>query len=226
MNLKFWSKYVNKNVGGQNIFLRKNSVDHEVFEYVFIEKYHHAFQEIVIAKPVILDLGTNIGLTVIDFKNIYPGAIIYGYEMDIANFELAKKNCKKLTDVYLFNNAVWFEESILKYDKGVNVDAYKIDTNIKNEQNTVEVKTISIDKIIQDHKLESIDYIKMDIEGAEYNIFQNGLEWLKRTKQIKIEVHFGEEIYNFIQDKLQQYGFKTLKDTHHWSTIIGYRDES
>jgi FkbM family methyltransferase len=226
MNLKFWSKYLNKSVDGKKIFLRRNSIDHEVFEYVFVEKYHRPFKEITTSKPVILDLGTNIGLTVIDFKNICPGAIIYGYEMDIENFELAKKNCKNLADVYLFNNAVWFEESILKYDKSVNVDAYKIDTNIKNEQNTIEVKTISIDNIIEEHKLKSIDYIKMDIEGAEYNIFQNGLEWLKRTKQLKIEVHFGEDIFKFIDEKLKQYGFKTMKDTHHWSTIIGYRDES
>lgn len=225
MNLNFLSKFVHKKVSGRTIYLRKKSVDSEVFDYVFVEKYHRPFKEVGNPSPVILDLGTNVGLTVVDFKMLYPGAKIYAYEMDKENYDMAVKNCDGLQDVFLFNKAVWVNSGFVEYDKNVNDDAYKIDVSSGNSGNKIQVATISIDDIIAKNNLTVIDYVKMDIEGAEYEIFQQETNWLKLTREIKIEVHYGADIFEFIQGRLQHYGFTTVKDTHHWSTLIGYRNE-
>lgn len=65
----------------------------------------------------------------------------------------------------------------------------------------------------------------MDVEGAEYEIFQRNTEWLKSVQRLKIEVHHDEDVFNFIQNILIANGFKTVKDTHHWSTIIAYKHQ-
>jgi FkbM family methyltransferase len=225
MRFTLFSKYIHKYYNGKKIFLRKKSVDQEVYDYVFVEKYHRPFKEITVKDPVILDLGANIGLTIIDFKILYPGSKIYAYELDKDNYELSVLNCKKLSGCYLHNEAIWSEPTEIKYNKSVNNDAYKIETNITQHENTITVQAVTIQQIIERYQLKTIDYVKLDIEGAEYEVFQKNLDWLDITRQIKIEIHYGPEFFNFFLQKLEEHGFKTLKDTHHWSTLIGYKDE-
>ena len=193
----FFSPYKKKLYKNNKIHLRKKTVDAEVYDYVFIEKYHRPFKSIESKKPVILDLGSNIGLTVVDIKDLYPGSEIFAFEMDSENYDLSLLNCKNLRGVHLFNKAVWYKEMLLQYEKGSSNDAYKIEEGV-TKNNAVEVEAISIKEIISANGIKYTDYVKMDIEGAEYEIFQNDLEWLKITSQIKIEVHYGEDVFDFI----------------------------
>jgi FkbM family methyltransferase len=170
-----------------------------------------------------LDLGSNIGLTVIDFKMLYPESKIYAYELDSENFRLPLLNCKHLSGCYIHNQAIWSEPTEIKYNKSVNNDAYKIETNITQHENTITVQAVTIQQIIERYQLKAIDYVKLDIEGAEYEVFQKNLDWLDITRQIKI--HYGPEFFNFFLQKLEEHGFKTLKDTHHLPTLIDHKDE-
>lgn len=80
-----------KTAGREPIFCRNNNDDYDVLHATFFEQYH--FPPINLPKhAVILDLGSNIGLTVRHLKCHYPGAIIIGVELDHENFLLAQKN--------------------------------------------------------------------------------------------------------------------------------------
>ncbi len=222
MNFLF-GKYEKKNVASHSFLLRRKSIDSEVFDYVFNEKYHRPYKQLG-ERPIILDLGTNIGLSIIDFKILAPDSIIYGFEMDNDNYKLACKNTMGLTDVFIFNKAVWFEGTTFTYTKNGNFDAYKLGVDNSVRGREVTVSTISIDQIIRDNKLTYIDYVKMDIEGAELEVFEASVNWLKIVKEIKIEVHYPDEKFDFFFRKLKEFGFTVLKDTHHWSTIIAHRE--
>ncbi len=215
----FSGKYIVKQHEGRSVYLRKNNVDNEVFDYVFKDKYHRPDHPLKSNCPVILDLGVNIGLSVVDFKLLYPSAIVYGYELDKDNAEMAIKNTAGLPDVYIYNQGIWHEKKMVGIS-GKNADAFTIDE--KKDQGE-HVMTTTLHDVISDHGLKKIDYIKMDIEGAEHEIFQHDLDWLDITGQIKVEVHNGQAIFDFITSKLDEKGFITEKDTHHWSTIIGYK---
>jgi FkbM family methyltransferase len=219
----FFSKYKTVNVGGNRIYLRKKSVDQEVYDYVFKDKYHHPYIELTSANPVILDLGANIGLTAVDYQLLYPGATIYSYEMDVDNYELARKNCTPYKSIHLFNKAVWYKEGVFTYNKSANADAYKLESLEGGSGTPCEVATTSIKSIIEENNIKWVDFVKLDIEGAELEVFQNDLSWLNKVSQTKIEVHYGEDVFAEIQRKLVEHGFETKKDTHHWSTIIAYR---
>jgi FkbM family methyltransferase len=219
----FLSRYQKKVVSGVPLYLRKKTSDHEVFDYVFKDKYHQPDFPVKSSQPVILDLGANVGYTVVDFKLCYPGAIVYAYEMDAANYSMAVKNCTGLKDVHLFNKAIWFENAKLKYSVKADSDAYKLDATVENASDYVEVECLSIGQIISTYHLKNIDYIKMDIEGAELEIFRNHPDWLDITEQIKIEVHYDNAILEEIRSLLIARGFDARKDTKHWSTITAYR---
>ena len=217
----FSGKYIEKEFAGHAIYLRKNNVDVQVYEYVFNAQYHRPYIPLKESKPVILDLGVNIGLSVIDFKELYPSAIIYGYELNSENAALALKNTTGFENVFIQNLGVWYSETEVAIS-GDDPDAYKINENTGQAQTLV--KTTTLQQIIKDHHLTVIDYVKMDIEGAEHEIFQYDLDWLDITRQIKIEIHDGPAILEFIWEKLANRGFAVVKDVNHWSTIIGYKE--
>lgn len=60
--------------------------------------------------------------------------------------------------------------------------------------------TISLNYIIKDYNISEISFLKMDIEGAEKELFSKNLEWMSVTKEISMEVHpcFGVDTENLI----------------------------
>jgi len=66
-----------------------------------------------------------------------------------------------------------------------------------------------------------IDYVKMDIEGAERQVLKENTEWMAHVRCIKVELHDYQK-EECIAD-LRQLGLQTLADTNHWTTVIGIR---
>jgi FkbM family methyltransferase len=120
----------------------------------------------------IVDLGAHIGLATLQFKSAFPEAIIHCYEPDPENFILLKLNTKDLPNVTLHHEGVGreLEKAILYVHQGrhastslIRPDQY---TNVYEVQCTVK----PLDTIIRgiDH---TVDLIKFDIEGVEYQAF-------------------------------------------------------
>jgi hypothetical protein len=70
---------------------------------------------------------------------------------------------------------------------------------------------------------ESIDYVKMDIEGAEREVLRSNTEWAERVRCIKVEVHHGYSKDDCIAD-LQRLGFQAYPDATHFICVVGIRD--
>ena len=202
----------------------RNGVDRKVLEYVFNQKYHTT-NEVFSNKlnPVILDLGSNIGCTILDFKLRYPGSIVYGYEMDIDNYKLAENNTRNLTGVYLFNKAVWLKKGRINYSKNNTTDAYSIVDSLVNSK--INVDCLSMSDILKDNDIQQVDFLKMDIEGAEVPILNDiELLWLNKILAFNIEFHhISEDDLNGFIDLLTHKGFKVNKSLKHWSAIEGVR---
>lgn len=212
-----------------SVKIRKNYTDREVLNYVLQDQYHVPPKSLKIPKKaIILDLGSNIGLTLVHFRHLYPDAKIIGYEMNKGNFKLAHRNTKFYKDISINNMAVWIEDSTVSYKDNSTYDSYSIlnkSSSEKNRGEIVEVKSISIPTIIKTNDLHQIDYLKMDIEGAEEAILKsNDLNWLNIVNALNIEMHLDNEveIYDYIKI-LEDKGFKAWKDDKHWSSIIAVR---
>ncbi len=70
--------------------------------------------------------------------------------------------------------------------------------------------TISINRIMRDNQIDQIDFMKMDIEGGEADIFSGNLEWLDRCKNITMEIHYALADVGFIPSLLRSRGFKCV----------------
>jgi len=208
----------------KKVFLRKKTTDFEALKAT-LAGYHRSPIDLnkycLGNEPLIVDLGSNIGLTIVDYKIKYPSAKIIGVELDSKNFELCKKNIHNLTNCHLVQKAIWDKNGEIHYS-GPNEVSYSV-TQMQNSD-TILAKSITIVSLIEEFSINQIDFLKIDIEGAEKQIFNSKLdEWLPKVLCLNVEIHddpkfeFGDAVIA----ALTSHGFLAWKDSNHWSSITG-----
>jgi hypothetical protein len=68
---------------------------------------------------------------------------------------------------------------------------------------------------------QTVDYLKVDIEGGERELFRAGGSWSERTRVLKVEVHEPYSVSECIAD-LSRLGFSATPDEGHWATVVAY----
>lgn len=155
--------------------------------------------------PYILDCGSNIGLSILFYKLSYPNARVIGFEPDESNFNLLSENIKAFgySDIYVHKAAIWKENGIVRFSNGGTTSS-RIDAGSADSSDVSCIR-------LRDYLSSNIDFLKLDIEGAEYEVFQDCKDLLSNVKNIFIEYHgiYGEE-YKFISiiSILAEAGFK------------------
>jgi len=181
-------------VQGQRMFLdQKDSLGllthgiHEPFETKIM-------QEEIKKDDIILDIGANIGYyTLIFAKLVGKHGKVFAFEPDQSNFLLLKRN----VEINGYENVVLIEKAIfnktgktkLYLSEIAAIDHRIYDPTYKREsRKCVTVEAICIDDYFKNYT-GKIDFIKMDIQGAEGIAFQGMLNLLKKS-DVKLIVEF------------------------------------
>jgi FkbM family methyltransferase len=140
---------------------------------------------------VIIDAGANIGLTSIFFANEYPNARIIAIEPEESNFEMLKKNTAPYPNVEILNAALWGENRELDlFDPQEGHSAFQIKSESRTGPvGTKKVRGVTLDRLMQELGIEFVDLLKIDIEGAELEVFADPVRWIDRVGIIAIELH-------------------------------------
>lgn len=180
--------------------------------------------------PFIIDAGSNIGMSVLFFKFLYPRSRILCFEPDANACALLKKNITDngLKDVEVHNAALGSaEEKIFLYrsvydlaspGSTVSEDMYRDDKEEK-----VEVSCLRLSKFMDNTE---IDFLKIDVEGSEYDVFHDITEKLNLVKALSIEIHYAytrkkggiSSILKILEDAGFSYAV-TSAQAHHFSFI-------
>ncbi len=174
-----------------------DAFDYEIIRFLFEEIFFRNEYRFISKRknPIIFDCGANIGFATIFFKWIYPESEIYAFEPDKNTFEILKKNVlqNKLKNVHLYNSAI--------SDKNGEIDFFIDPTcpgslimSTKQERmpkDKITVDCLSLSTFIKNNNLSKIDYLKMDIEGSEFEVIQdlNINNQLKNVEKFSIEYH-------------------------------------
>lgn len=166
--------------GKEIAFLSSTELLHG-FKEIFVDEIYK--QELP-AKPYIIDCGANIGLSVIYMKHLYPDAEILAFEPDEQNFNLLERNVRSFgfTDVVLKQEAVWVEDTILNFSSEGSMSS-KIETR-DNAVGTA-VKATRLKNYLN----RKIDFLKIDIEGAEFEVLKDIRENLHFVNNLFLEYH-------------------------------------
>jgi FkbM family methyltransferase len=207
---------------GAPIALRPGTSDLSALHDTFDGRYHLPPVELGDA-PRILDLGANIGLTAADFAATHPAARIVAVEMDAANAKLARENTRRWEDrVEVLNRAVWSEPREITY-VGSAGDEYGFHipgADARPGEITHTVATITLDELVGQHG--PVDFVKMDIEGAEQEVLSRNTTWTRDVRVIQVEVHGDYTTDDCVRD-LEALGFTTIVDDHHFAAVHGVR---
>jgi len=190
----------------KRIFIRPNSSDINVLYHTFIEKEYNI--PFVINDPkIIIDGGANIGLTTLLFTSQYPGATIFAIEPESSNFDLLTKNTSQYKKIVPLQYGIWSTDSKLKIENP-HKEKWSFVTTEVNDASDYDIAGISIKMLMTKYNIDTIDIFKIDIEGAEKELFSRNEEsWITKTKWIIIELH-GKECRDVFERAMSKYCFK------------------
>lgn len=137
-------------------------------------------------QPVIVDCGSNIGLSCLHYFLAYPLAKVFAFEPDPEVFKVLSTNVAQLPNhqISLQQAAVWKEDSSLTFYQN-DVDGGSLTTAGSN--NKVQVKAIDLAAFLDG--IDQVDFLKMDVEGAESELVPHIQGQLYKVKNLFIEYH-------------------------------------
>jgi len=170
--------------------LRADSVDPLVFRQVFVDReYDHAMLGSIHPKQII-DAGAHIGSASVFFAKKFPDARIIAVEPDAMNFELLRENTKSYENIIPVNAALWREDTRVNLTNPNDTSwAFRVEAGTTGN-GAGKVRAVTLPTILREFGIEKVDVLKMDVEGAEKDIFENNAsEWLPRVGLLCIELH-------------------------------------
>ena len=168
------------------VYLRIDTSDFCAYRDVLIFRTKSYDPEIPGFSPTtIVDAGAHIGMASILFALTYPSARIIAIEPEHSNFAALIKNTSSYKNITPIQAALWREDGQVTigpsnaHPKG----AFRID-----EDGQQSVRAITMDTVMRETGIVSIDLLKVDIEGAEIEVFES-CPWIKRIQVTAIELH-------------------------------------
>lgn len=131
------------------------------------------------SKDVVMDLGAAMGVFTVLASLIADKVLAV---------ELLERNIEELNKNLELNqqkNKVSVISGAVGYNSGW------LSKNLKEFGN---FRRLEMNSIFEDFKVEKIDFLKIDIEGSEFDLFSRDIDWLDRVEKIAMEVHpeFGD----------------------------------
>lgn len=178
--------------GRRAVHMRPRSMDAVTLWDVVKNRFHLPPESLTCR--TIVSLGANAGYATADFACRYPQARIIAVEMDPENARLCERNTAFARErVTVVNAAVWSTDGVVDYG-GRDVHDLRI-AAIGGDGATPAVpggrhaRAISIATLFAEHHVAAVDFLKMDIEGAEAAVFGGDTAWLGKVRAILVEIH-------------------------------------
>ena len=217
MRLKRWLvrlfklKIRKERIFGLTVHLLNYKTFTSLFRQMFITKEYFFTSET--SHPFIIDCGSNIGMSVLFFKQLYPESRILAFEPDSDTFEVLKKNVEDndLHEIEVFNKAVSDREGSVRFYSNPSSPGSLSMSTYRNRHAGKEsvVETVELSPYIT----KQVDFLKMDIEGSEGRVIEElaKQDKLKLIKEMVLEYHHHiepkDDTLSRILDILENNGF-------------------
>ena len=172
------------------IYLRLKTSDLNAYDKIFLQNdYDFPVNSV---PSVIVDAGANIGFASIYFARRYPNAKIIAIEPELSNFKLLEKNVRPLKNITPVHAALWREDTTMDVvDPGIGHWGFQVAANgdAGSAARIEKVEALSIPTLMRRYGLDWIDILKVDIEGAEKELFESAPGWIDKVQTVMIELH-------------------------------------
>ncbi len=162
---------------GQDVFYRSGTADPFVLYQVLLKTGRKAEYYVpqAVRPKIILDIGSNIGASIIYFHEKFPGANIFGFEPHPDTFRILQQNAGDLHGVTVFNYGLGARNQRIAVPADqVNFGAFNTRGSFKDRgypAAPVECEIRRLDEVLRELGIAQVDLIKIDCEGAEADVF-------------------------------------------------------
>ncbi len=167
-------------------FFVRDSSDIAVLKEVFL------FGEYIIDKGVgprtIVDLGSNVGASVVYFALCYPNAQILAVEADPVTANFLRENCSQFSKISVVNYAISDIDGVLPFFVHPSSRMSSSLTRRTPDQEVIEVPSVTLKSLLEKEGIAQVDLLKFDIEGAEFKAFCKPNS-LSRVNYLVGEIH-------------------------------------
>jgi len=184
--------------GGNRFHLRPTVADQNVFRQVFLDR-EYTFREMARAgelyaaygdseAPLIIDAGANIGAASVWFALTFPKATIIAIEPDRGNYGLLQQNTERFANIIPVNAAIASTSgSLYLCDPGQGAWGYR--TAAEPTAHSYSVPSMTVEEIMDKAPGRLPFILKIDIEGAESDLFQRPCARIDSFPLVTIELH-------------------------------------
>lgn len=173
-----------------SVFLRVPSSDVLAFAQIFQGRQY----QVLARRPprVIVDAGANIGLASVFFANKFPEATIIAVEPEPANFAMLVRNAAPYPNISPVNAALWNADGLVNIlDNGLGSWGFVTESigADSNQDPSSHVRAMTMVTLFASCRLTTIDLLKIDIEGAEKEVFESAGSWINQVDALMVELH-------------------------------------
>jgi len=158
----------------------------EVLREVFLEREYEI--ELRTEPVVILDLGSNVGASIVFFHARYPAARIIGVEPDPRAFTRLRTNVAQFDGVTVLNMAAARADGLRPFYQADESWLSSLREQEGAESDSIEVETRTLETLLAELGIDHVDLLKIDVEGAEEEILP-GFAGLGSVGAVVGEIH-------------------------------------
>jgi FkbM family methyltransferase len=170
------------------VHLRANSTDHAAFRHIFLQGAYDVRLPSESVRTVV-DGGANAGFATLYFARRYPEARIVAIEPEEGNCRQLRENARLLPRITVMRAALWSGRARLRIENPQAANwSFRVGAGAAPPEGGVEAYGMT--DIMTEMRIERIDILKLDVEGAEKDIFESACDgWLARTRLVICELH-------------------------------------
>jgi FkbM family methyltransferase len=190
--------------------VRVGTSDYVILQQIFVEREYGPL--VPLFEPsLILDGGANVGYASIWFLNHFPRARVIAVEPDPANYRICQQNLAPYGQrVTLLNSALWSHPTgLVRLGTGLTMEAAAMVRKAADGEKP-DLMAVDVPSLIEMSHEPVVDLLKLDIEGAESEVFRAGTQaWLRQVKNLVIEIH-GPECEGIFLAAMQSFDYECI----------------
>lgn len=228
--LTFWRLFFKRIIAKCfGIVLRKEKIFDYTIKFYNYDTFLNLFEEIFLVRPYfvkveknnpfIIDCGSNIGMSVLFFKWLYPDSKIIAFEANPSAYQFLKQNIdnNKLKNVTAINQAVCEKGSTISFyvdpteqDSAVSGITPQVLVELGCKMKEIKIEAVQLSKYI----LDTVDILKLDVEASEGIILEEIYNKLDLVKTLILDFNYSPRFINErnklskILEMLDKKGFK------------------
>jgi len=175
------------------------------------DKYYH-----LTPGETVVDVGANVGVfTVKAAKVVGETGKVIAIEPELDNLATLLKNIQanNLRNVIVVTKGAWSHQTTIRLYLAEGVGEHSC---VRESERFRDIAVDSLDNIVTELGIKEVNFIKMDIEGAEIEALKGMSETLRKSRYFAGEWHVvdGTSTYDLIAKRLKEQGFTYHKEIH------------